>query len=200
MIFIEIEIDGFKFKLQYRVFAGMMTIDLNDYSGVVIDEDSLIDNPKYIKALHEAFKRYAIIEQVIEAVDIYRHHRPDQFMGEDAEQCREDIEMALSQKIIDIEEHRQGLEAFLEGLHNHEIKRQKKISYNTYLGSNHWKSTRQKALERADYQCWNCNANDGLHVHHLTYERVGKERPDDLRVLCSSCHAKTHSPQKESVS
>ena len=31
-----------------------------------------------------------------------------------------------------------------------------------------------------------------LEVHHLTYERVGHEHPDDLIVLCPACHAAAH--------
>lgn len=31
-----------------------------------------------------------------------------------------------------------------------------------------------------------------LEVHHLTYERIGHEHPDDLIVLCPACHADVH--------
>lgn len=31
-----------------------------------------------------------------------------------------------------------------------------------------------------------------LEVHHLTYERLGCEAPDDLLVLCGRCHATFH--------
>jgi hypothetical protein len=31
-----------------------------------------------------------------------------------------------------------------------------------------------------------------LEVHHRTYERLGRERPEDLLVLCEKCHAVEH--------
>lgn len=31
-----------------------------------------------------------------------------------------------------------------------------------------------------------------LDVHHLTYERLGNELPEDLVVLCARCHALRH--------
>ena len=30
--------------------------------------------------------------------------------------------------------------------------------------------------------------NEATQVHHLTYERIGKERLDDLQALCRKCH------------
>lgn len=36
-----------------------------------------------------------------------------------------------------------------------------------------------------------------LHVHHLTYARVGNEEPGDLRVLCFQCHQKAHDRKVE---
>lgn len=66
-------------------------------------------------------------------------------------------------------------------------------NYASYLRSEHWRETRADALKRADHECESCGAfGSPLQVHHLTYERVGKERPDDLQVLCRSCHAAEH--------
>ena len=31
--------------------------------------------------------------------------------------------------------------------------------------------------------------NDATQVHHLTYDRIGKEHLDDLQALCRKCHA-----------
>jgi hypothetical protein len=38
----------------------------------------------------------------------------------------------------------------------------------------------------------NCRSKDGLQVHHRTYERLGEEVPEDLTVLCLSCHNQWH--------
>jgi hypothetical protein len=70
------------------------------------------------------------------------------------------------------------------------------MPYEQYLDTPHWHRTRYEAIQRADYTCEECHAYrprmTHLEVHHLTYARRGKELPDDLRVLCSDCHAKVH--------
>jgi len=65
--------------------------------------------------------------------------------------------------------------------------------YDKYLRSKHWKNTRKKALERADYQCQLCACKDAvLDVHHNNYNNLGKEENKDLIVLCRPCHRKFH--------
>jgi hypothetical protein len=64
--------------------------------------------------------------------------------------------------------------------------------YQRYLASPGWQATRQEALMRAGRRCRHCGAPDALEVHHLTYERLGNERPDDLAVLCRDCHQLEH--------
>lgn len=64
--------------------------------------------------------------------------------------------------------------------------------YQRYLQSAAWKTTRRLALERNGYRCSGCDETEHLEVHHLTYERLGHERPTDLMVLCGFCHAREH--------
>lgn len=64
--------------------------------------------------------------------------------------------------------------------------------YATYLRSEHWAAMRKWALERAGNRCQLCNAVGHLDVHHRTYERVGREFPTDVFVLCRDCHGKHH--------
>jgi len=64
--------------------------------------------------------------------------------------------------------------------------------YEAYLGSLWWKEQREKALERAKHRCQLCNRDYNLQVHHRTYERLGCEEPEDLTVLCKSCHQWFH--------
>lgn len=64
--------------------------------------------------------------------------------------------------------------------------------YKEYLQSAHWQITRRDALDRADWACQLCNSDSNLNVHHRTYERLKRERPSDLIVLCRDCHAKFH--------
>ncbi len=65
-------------------------------------------------------------------------------------------------------------------------------SYSEYLRSTGWLIRRWDALEAAAYRCQRCGKMHGLDVHHVTYERIGHELPDDLVALCRGCHAEEH--------
>ena len=66
--------------------------------------------------------------------------------------------------------------------------------YRAYLASEQWQRVRRAALSHAGYRCARCQARSNprariyLEVHHLTYERLGRERLEDLEVLCTNCH------------
>jgi 5-methylcytosine-specific restriction endonuclease McrA len=64
--------------------------------------------------------------------------------------------------------------------------------YRDYLQSERWRLTRIEALDRAANKCQLCTSKNSLNVHHNTYERLGRELPSDLVVLCYSCHQKFH--------
>jgi hypothetical protein len=68
----------------------------------------------------------------------------------------------------------------------------KTMPYRDYLQSDEWKTTRRRALKRAQFRCQVCNKGESLNVHHRTYERRGEERNDDLLVLCQPCHELFH--------
>lgn len=58
---------------------------------------------------------------------------------------------------------------------------------------------RRELLRRAAGRCEICGKAlvwHSTHVHHLTYERLGCERPDDLLVLCLRCHERQHPGMK----
>lgn len=71
-------------------------------------------------------------------------------------------------------------------------------SYADYLQSPHWRDdVRPAALERAGHKCQVCGKeNKTLNVHHNTYERLGRELPTDVVVLCQDCHGLFHAEQK----
>ena len=69
-------------------------------------------------------------------------------------------------------------------------------AYLLYLDSWAWKQRRLGAIRRADGKCQTCGNGGLFHVHHVTYERVGAERADDLRVLCVPCHKLRHSVKR----
>lgn len=65
--------------------------------------------------------------------------------------------------------------------------------YETYIRSPEWQAKRRFMLQWANHRCQQCGYSENPEVHHLTYDRLGKERiPEDLEVLCSPCHALLH--------
>jgi 5-methylcytosine-specific restriction endonuclease McrA len=72
--------------------------------------------------------------------------------------------------------------------------------YQRYLTSPHWQQARAAALHRAGRRCEatrpatgnRCEATVGLRVHHVAYSQLGHERPENLMVLCDSCHRRAH--------
>lgn len=59
------------------------------------------------------------------------------------------------------------------------------------MQSDAWKALRETMIAIADGTCERCDATEdtvALEVHHLTYERLGREELDDLQVLCPTCH------------
>ena len=64
-------------------------------------------------------------------------------------------------------------------------------TYRAYLRSRTWK-VRAARAKRWGY-CQRCGAESPtLDAHHVTYERLGAERPSDLIALCRSCHQQIH--------
>lgn len=66
------------------------------------------------------------------------------------------------------------------------------ISYKEYLQEDHWQFIRKLALKRADFQCERCKTAINLNVHHITYENLNHEKPEDVIVLCENCHKTIH--------
>lgn len=64
--------------------------------------------------------------------------------------------------------------------------------YDTYLASEHWQQVRRRALWTWDYRCAVCNSAQFVDVHHRTYKRLGRERWNDVIVLCRTCHENYH--------
>jgi 5-methylcytosine-specific restriction endonuclease McrA len=61
-----------------------------------------------------------------------------------------------------------------------------------YYQSEEWEEIRQKVIERAGNQCEECGSTLELQVHHINYERFGKEYPEDLICICKECHENKH--------
>ena len=65
-------------------------------------------------------------------------------------------------------------------------------NYPEYLKSNHWLKVKVEYKKKFVYKCSMCDKTDALQLHHTTYERIGKERLDDLVYLCQHCHTLIH--------
>lgn len=63
--------------------------------------------------------------------------------------------------------------------------------YAGYMASAEWYARRLAVLKRDGNKCQGCGA-DAEQVHHLTYERVGREQLEDLVSVCERCHRFLH--------
>lgn len=72
-------------------------------------------------------------------------------------------------------------------------------AYQRYLRSPEWRKRRRAALERDRHACQWCGCRYRLQVHHLTYERFGNERLEDLVTLCDDCHKGVHVAEREAA-
>jgi 5-methylcytosine-specific restriction endonuclease McrA len=67
------------------------------------------------------------------------------------------------------------------------------VNYEAYIKSPEWKELADQIKKEAGNKCRLCNSGGRLHVHHRSYDKLGKEGEiDDLIVLCESCHKKFH--------
>lgn len=64
-------------------------------------------------------------------------------------------------------------------------------SYAEYLRSPHWHVVRARYRASDLPQTCICGEPD-VHLHHMTYQRIGDERLTDLTPLCPQCHSLIH--------
>lgn len=68
----------------------------------------------------------------------------------------------------------------------------KYVDYKKYISSKEWKEKKEEVFNQRGKECEQCGYQYRLHVHHLTYERLGNERLEDLQILCFQCHMSKH--------
>ena len=72
--------------------------------------------------------------------------------------------------------------------------------YNAYINSAEWSDFKRSIFSMRGYMCETCGTQQGrMHIHHLTYARFGHELPEDVRILCKSCHTAIHSAEQVSL-
>ena len=73
------------------------------------------------------------------------------------------------------------------------------VLYQEYISSALWKRRAKAAKDRAGGKCQRCDVSKWsveLEAHHKTYERLGRERAEDIEVLCPECHGKADTERK----
>jgi len=68
----------------------------------------------------------------------------------------------------------------------------KELYYKKYIQSEIWRSFRNRIFKKRGFKCELCDSKKNLQLHHITYERIGKEDENDVIILCQECHKKAH--------
>ncbi|MBN2243859.1 MAG: hypothetical protein JW793_14330 [Acidobacteria bacterium] len=63
-----------------------------------------------------------------------------------------------------------------------------KAQYQKYLASREWALLKEQVKQRSQGRCERCLVCEYDSIHHLTYERIGKEDLRDLQAVCRRCH------------
>jgi hypothetical protein len=64
--------------------------------------------------------------------------------------------------------------------------------YQAYLQSGRWKAFKLSVIAKRGPYCERCKSSHQVQVHHKTYEHIYRERPEDVEILCHSCHESEH--------
>lgn len=65
-------------------------------------------------------------------------------------------------------------------------------NYSAYMKSLGWSKRKAAYFQTHDRSCIVCGTSERIHLHHLSYDRLGCETDDDLRPLCEKHHAAAH--------
>lgn len=68
--------------------------------------------------------------------------------------------------------------------------------YDRYMNSRHWTMRKRAYFSTHPKKCVVCNGNTKIHLHHMSYERLGCELDSDLVALCELHHAGAHEHHK----
>lgn len=166
-----------------EIYEGYLTIDASTYSKC---ENSYEISLAFV-ICSSLYRRYSIWE-----IDTHILARLSKMSTSQVERV---IKKFDKNCVFDIRKISKGVYSFQNFSEDEEYL--KNLDYKKYLKTKHWRKMRNAAFKIADYKCQLCYSDGafikgGLHVHHRTYERLGKERQSDLTVLCKKCHEKFH--------
>lgn len=71
------------------------------------------------------------------------------------------------------------------------------VKYDDYLKSFKWESLRERIYAERNGICEQCKVIIRLEgvpfcIHHISYKNLGKEKDEDIALLCIPCHNKLH--------
>lgn len=66
------------------------------------------------------------------------------------------------------------------------------MPYREYIRSELWEQRKAWYYRQRPKECWVCGITKGIHLHHASYDRLGKERLSDLVPLCDKHHNEFH--------
>lgn len=89
---------------------------------------------------------------------------------------------------------RRALRSALRQRRRYRLTRRQRWYRDTYLDSPHWRHTRaQWWAAHPAARCGLCGGDSRpMDLHHVTYRRLGHERPSDLVPLHRACHQTIH--------
>lgn len=64
--------------------------------------------------------------------------------------------------------------------------------YEEYINSDAWSERRAAFFEHHPRRCRSCGTGKQIHLHHTTYQRLGREEDEDLVPLCEHHHRVVH--------
>jgi hypothetical protein len=64
--------------------------------------------------------------------------------------------------------------------------------YTAYMASPQWAERSQRTIMLAGGTCQRCGRRTATQAHHLTYDRLTRERDADLLAVCKPCHDALH--------
>jgi phage terminase large subunit GpA-like protein len=63
-----------------------------------------------------------------------------------------------------------------------------RAKYEAHIRSARWRNMKLDMIRLRGDRCEHCGRQTTLHLHHKTYERLGRELIADLELLCARCH------------
>ena len=66
------------------------------------------------------------------------------------------------------------------------------VDYHEYLKSPEWRALKNQIIKERGLACQLCGTKEQIHLHHMSYKRLGREDKRDLLLVCRSCHLYVH--------